>query len=31
MIPGRPSIDFVSFEDTEDRFEQDWIALKDIK
>lgn len=22
-------IDFVSFEDVEDRFEQDWIALKD--
>ena len=24
-------IEFVSFEDTEERFEQDWIALKDIK
>jgi len=24
-------IEFVSFEDTEERFEQDWIALKDSK
>lgn len=24
-------IEFVSFEDTEERFEQDWIALKDKK
>ncbi len=25
------SIDFLSFEDTEVRFERDWIALKDIQ
>jgi len=24
-------IEFVSFEDTEERFERDWIALKDSK
>lgn len=24
-------VDFVSFEDTEERFQQDWIALKDRK
>lgn len=24
-------IDFVSFEDVEERFEQDWIALKEIE
>jgi len=24
-------VDFVSFEDIEERFEQDWIILKDCK